>query len=82
MPTIITVFRPEARADYDGRTESFEAWQSDPHEGYETFALLDFPINDELLDHLQAVSERHKGWKFHLEEMPVIDFDTVKAMNV
>lgn len=64
---VILVFRPEARAGYDGRTESHEAWEKDPFEGIEVLEIFNDDEADEAMAVVNRMADAHPTWKFSVE---------------
>lgn len=62
---VLLVFNPAARGNYDGRTESQEAWERDPFEGIEVLGLC--ATEAEVARLIRANDA--PGLKFHYEEI-------------
>jgi hypothetical protein len=66
---LVQVFTPEARADYDGRTESYEAWLNNPFEGIEVLGIRETEAEvNALIDEYQPL---HPDWRFHYQEIRI-----------
>lgn len=72
---LVQVFRPEARGNYDGRTESYEAWEKDPFEGIEVLGICG--TEEEVNALIDEYKPGNPRWRFHYEEIQIPSTEAV-----